>query len=235
MTYQQTAQKLTSLFETNETGVPINNVSNENDGRGYTCGWAGFTTADQEVVEFVKRYTELQGTNHLSGKIYKELIRLSTEGCDETDVLDQYQFKMHWQNGCFYEYSKESFRKAYEETVDYVFGSTAKEHCEKLNLVLPISYVVLFDTGVQHGWDSDLDSAASMIEKTWRPEIDEKEFLESFLKLRKEILENPHNKETKEEWAQSVGRVDSLRQILEENLELTSPIKFKWEEGDYEF
>jgi chitosanase len=73
---------------------------------------------------------------------------------------------------------------------------------------------VLYDSIIQHGDGDDPDGLPALLKRTEKavggtPKrgIDEKKWLESFLKIRRQDLENPHAKDTQKVWRESVDRV----------------------------
>ena len=96
----------------------------------------------------------------------------------------------------------------------------------------PLGLVVVYDTAVQHGLGDGPDTLDSIIERTTGSAggdpadgVDERSWLAEFLEVRRETLENPGSDDTAGVWGQSVGRVDALRQLLDEgNLELRTPL-----------
>ena len=224
---QLLSQKLTCLFETGNPELSAASIENLGDGRGYTCGWAGFTTADEEVVQCVEEYTRLIGDNHLQPML-PELGRLHEEGSDDTSKLDEMGFKTNWKNAA----STPEFQTAYANVVARIFGQGAEKHLSELGLQLPVSHAVLFDSVVQHGDDDDPDGVPAMIERTGQPSGDEAGWLQSFLAVRKQTLQHPHNKETASAWRESVSRVEALGNIVNENPQLQTPVQVKSSEHD---
>ena len=53
----------------------------------------------------------------------------------------------------------------------------------------------------------------------------EKEFLREFLAIRKAVLREPANRDTREVWRASARRVDALLHLLDNNPDLVPPIK----------
>ncbi|MDB5733326.1 MAG: csn, partial [Variovorax sp.] len=204
--------------------APITRVENLNDGRGYTCGWAGFTTADEEVVAVVEEYTRLVGHNHLAA-LLPTLSLLNWNGSKSTVYLDNHDFTEHWGNAC----SNPAFHAAYATVVDRLFGVPAQKHCDELGLKLPVAYAILFDSVVQHGNDKDPDGVPAMIGRvnSWMHHTNPKErvFLEVFLEVRRQTLMNPSNTETRDEWRKSVARVDALEGLLRTNPMLSAPVR----------
>ncbi len=225
------SQKLTCLFETGKTDLALDTIENLGDGRGYTCGWAGFTTADEEVVACVEEYTRLVGHNHLE-RLLPLLRTLQSNGDASTRILDDWGFKTHWKNAC----SNPPFHAAYARVVDETFGVPAREWCQKLGFELPVAHAVLFDSLIQHGNNADGDGVPAMISAT-RESVNpraETDFLWKFLEVRRAILKEPHNRETRDEWRKSTGRVTALEWLLGQNPHLLTPLDFRWEGQNYE-
>ena len=230
---QLLSQKLTCLFETGKSELSAASIEELGDGRGYTCGWAGFTTADEEVVACVEEYSRVSPGNELE-PLLDELRRLHSEGSDDTSALDELDFKSLWENAA----ATDEFNAAYANVVERIFGESARTHVEQLGLELPVAHAILFDSVIQHGNDRDLDGVPAMIARTRQqagePSADEAAWLGEFLGVRRETLQNPHNRDTAKEWRQSVSRVEALENILQENPQLETPIAVKSSEHDEE-
>jgi len=100
-----------------------------------------------------------------------------------------------------------------------------------------------YDTIIQHGNNDDYDSIGSIgsiikrteknVHGTVKSGVDEKKWIREFLKVRRDDLQHPHNKETAEGWKQSVDRVDALVKLLDEgNMDLHGPIHVKTPEHE---
>lgn len=81
----------------------------------------------------------------------------------------------------------------------------------------------MYDTVIQHGDGDDPDSFYALIKRTNKKAggspkdgIDEKKWLNKFLDVRYDDLMNPANHDTRDEWRESVARVDVLRSIAKE-------------------
>ncbi len=231
--HQLLSQKITCVFETGDSELSTASVEDLGDGRGYTCGWAGFTTADEEVVACVEEYGRTNPGNDLEPML-DELRRLHSQGSDDTSGLDDAGFKKLWEEAA----KDDDFNAAYASVVDRIFGQPAQGHVEELGLQSPIAYAILFDSVIQHGNDKDPDGVPAMIGRTYEqatdPSADEAAWLGAFLAVRRETLQNPANRETAKEWRKSVSRVEALENILKENADLETPISVKSSEHDEE-
>lgn len=227
------AQRLTCVFETGQSQLSTDYLENLGDGRGYTCGWAGFTTADEEVVQCVEAYTRQVPGNPLA-PLLPELRRLQAGASDDVSGLDEAGFPALWR-----EASKgDEFNRVYASVVHRIFGEPTLEHIRQLGLQSPVAYAILFDSCIQHGDGSDPDSLPSMIERTRQtagePGEDETAWLQAFLETRRQTLLHPHNLKTQAEWSRSVSRVDALSLILRQNPRLQLPLRVKSREHDEE-
>jgi len=222
------AEQLTSLFENGKIDIRYDYVENLDDGRGYTAGRAGFTTADGDAVEVVQLYTKLKPTNSLA-KYLPVLQRLAKEGSDSVSELKGYE--KAWRDSA----SVKEFKDAQDAIVTKLYYQPSKSYANQLGLKLAISRAFLYDTIIQHGDGKDGDSISALIKKTTsqldgspKDGVDEVTWLSVFIDIRKADLKNPDNDETKDVWKTSTGRCDVFKQILDaENYSLAGPIKIK--------
>ena len=89
---------------------------------------------------------------------------------------------------------------------------------------------IFYDTWLQHGASGDADSLAAILKRTVAQTggvgaSSETEFLRTFLAIRKAVLREPANRETREVWRASASRVDALLHLLDSNPALVPPIK----------
>ena len=71
--------EITSYFENSTPTPQYDYIENLKDGRGYTSGIAGFTTADEDVSELFKIYCPTHPKARLCG-FRKEIDRLAANG-----------------------------------------------------------------------------------------------------------------------------------------------------------
>ena len=78
----------------------------------------------------------------------------------------------------------------------------------------------LLDAIIQHGEGDDPDGLPALINLTTtsmggtpKSGIDEKLWLQEFMSIRRSVLLNPYNQDTRQEWSESVGRVDTLIEL----------------------
>lgn len=228
------AEKLTSLFENGTTEINYDYAENLKDGRGITAGRAGFTTADEDAYEVVKRYSEKLPYNPLY-KYLKTLKKLSEDGSNNTKDLEG--FEEAWKNTA----KDKIFRDTQDEIVDELYYKPAIKHVNELGLKTPLAQAVIYDTIIQHGDGDYADGLPALIKETTEKmhgtpknnTINENAWLKAFIQVRKNDLENAKDKNTRDIWKESVGRCDVFLQIAEsENYELKLPIKIKTKDYD---
>lgn len=204
---KQRADRLISVFENGDTEIQYGYAEALDDGRGITCGRAGFTTETGDAYEVVKRYNEKKPNNPLSGYL-ASLSRGSSNLAGFTEA---------WKTAA----NDPVFRQIQDEVSDELYYEPAMKHAQDLGLAMPLSKVVLYDAAIQHGDGDDPDGLPALISRTSREAggspksgVDEKQWLSTFLSVRRADLSNASNGETRGVWAESVSRVDILSSIL---------------------
>ncbi|MBO3651633.1 chitosanase [Bacillus amyloliquefaciens] len=219
------AEQLTSIFENGKTEIQYGYVEALDDGRGYTCGRAGFTTATGDALEVVEVYTKAVPNNKLK-KYLPELRRLAK---DESDNISNLKgFASAWRSLG----NDKAFRAAQDKVNDSLYYQPAMERSENAGLKTALAKAVMYDTVIQHGDGDDPDSFYALIKRTNKkmggsPKdgTDEKKWLNKFLDVRYDDLMNPSDEDTQDEWRESVARVDVFRDIVKEkNYNLNGPI-----------
>ncbi|WP_353406506.1 chitosanase [Bacillus velezensis] len=219
------AEQLTSIFENGKTEIQYGYVEALDDGRGYTCGRAGFTTATGDALEVVEVYTKAVPNNKLK-KYLPELRRLAKDESD--DISNLKGFASAWRSLG----NDKAFRAAQDKVNDSLYYQPAMERSENAGLKTALAKAVMYDTVIQHGDGDDPDSFYALIKRTNKkmggsPKdgTDEKKWLNKFLDVRYDDLMNPSDEDTQDEWRESVARVDVFRDIVKEkNYNLNGPI-----------
>ncbi|WPF79806.1 chitosanase [Bacillus velezensis] len=219
------AEQLTSIFENGKTEIQYGYVEALDDGRGYTCGRAGFTTATGDALEVVEVYTKAVPNNQLK-KYLPELRRLAKDESD--DISNLKGFASAWRSLG----NDKAFRAAQDKVNDSLYYQPAMKRSENAGLKTALAKAVMYDTVIQHGDGDDPDSFYALIKRTNKkmggsPKdgIDEKKWLNKFLDVRYDDLMNPSDEDTQDEWRESVARVDVFRDIVKEkNYNLNGPI-----------
>ncbi|MGS5067259.1 chitosanase [Bacillus velezensis] len=219
------AEQLTSIFENGKTEIQYGYVEALDDGRGYTCGRAGFTTATGDALEVVEVYTKAVPNNKLK-KYLPELRRLAKDESDDNSNLKG--FASAWRSLG----NDKAFRAAQDKVNDSLYYQPAMKRSENAGLKTALAKAVMYDTVIQHGDGDDPDSFYALIKRTNKkmggsPKdgTDEKKWLNKFLDVRYDDLMNPSDEDTQDEWRESVARVDVFRDIVKEkNYNLNGPI-----------
>lgn len=218
------AEQLTSIFENGKTEIQYGYVEELDDGRGYTCGRAGFTTATGDALEVVEVYTK--AVNNKLKKYLPELRRLAKDESDDTSNLKG--FASAWRSLG----NDKAFRAAQDEVNDRLYYQPAMKRSDQAGLKTALAKAVMYDTVIQHGDGDDPDSFYALIKRTNKkmggsPKdgTDEKKWLNKFLDVRYDDLMNPSDEDTQDEWRESVARVDVFRDIVKaKNYNLDGPI-----------
>src|SRR5215218_7439049 len=79
--------QLISLFENDTPEIQYCYIENINDGRGFTAGRAGFTTATADLLEVVERYTRIVPDNRLA-PFLPRLREVAAQGSGSTAGLE---------------------------------------------------------------------------------------------------------------------------------------------------
>jgi chitosanase len=228
-TQKQRAEELTSLFENGTKEIQYGITENLDDGRGITAGRAGFTTANGDALEVVKRYTAAEPGNPLA-KYLPELEKLYADGSDDTSNLQGYAAA--WAQAAA---SDPLFRKTQDQVADDWYYFPAMKIAANNGLKLPLSLAAVYDAMIQHGGGDDPDGLPAIIDRTNKKAggnpgsgVDEKIWLSTFLQIRRDDLLNPADTATGDAWAQSVSRVDVFQYLAAQgNYYLSGPVTIK--------
>jgi chitosanase len=222
------ADKIISCFENDSPIIQYGYIENLNDGRGYTAGKAGFTTATADLLAVVQKYTELQPINSLSQFI--PLLQLLADSAS-SNISGLENLPTAWTNSV----ADSKFIDAQDFISDLYYYNPAVQYCKELGIKLPVSLLCIYDCCIQHGDGDDPDGLSAMINQTNNhfvgspfTGVDEITWILKFNEIRTSTLLNPNNTSTQQEWSESVGRVVSLNKLLQiyMNLKLTqSPIQ----------
>lgn len=188
------------------------------DGRGYTAGIIGFTSGTGDLLEVVKRYTQLKPENKL--KKYIPALK-KNNGTDSHTGLGK-TFEKEWINAAK---SKEMIQ-AQNDILNEQYMNVALKYAKKDGLH-PLGQYIYYDALVVHGSGDGKDSFEAIrntaLEKEKAPsrDGDESNFLTAFLDARVPVMrmEAAHS---------DLSRLNAQRKFLKEkNFDLTLPMKWK--------
>jgi chitosanase len=232
--------KINSLFENDSINPNYSYIEYLPDGRGFTFGKVGFTTATGDGFDLIREYTDSVKDSKLVYyvDVLKKLARKNSD--DTTDLVG---FAEAWRN-------EAEKTKYFQDKVAFeLYGKPALDYCKLLGLKSTLALAIVYDAIVQHGDGKDDDGIRKIFKHTIKhhggspsgrthkdkscdvvPDSEIK-FLEIFLCERKDILENANNKDSREEWEKSAGRVDVFKDLLvSKNLDLKMPLQIVSEE-----
>ena len=187
------------------------------DGRGYTAGIIGFTTGTGDLLEVVKRYTELKPENEL--KQYIPALE-KVNGTDSHDGLGD-AFVCAWEKAA----QSEEMIQAQNDILDEQYMNVALRYAEEDGL-RPLGQYIYYDALVVHGSGDSEDSFEAIrnaaLEKEKAPSDggDETAFLTAFLDARVPVMqmEAAHS---------DLSRLDAQRKFLnEKNFNLALPLEW---------
>jgi chitosanase len=219
------AAQLISVFENDTPEIRYDYIEDLGDGRGYTAGRAGFVTNERDFLRVVENYTKEVPGNPLA--VYLPRLKtLAHTHSGSTDGLDG--LPDAWKAAA----GDPRFRGVQDRVTEAMYYRPALRRWNDLGGTAPLMLVVLYDTILQHGGGRDPDGLPALIRRANEAAggspadgVGERYWLDVFLHTRRKTLEHATNPETRDEWAESVGRCDALSQLLADgNLDFHGPI-----------
>lgn len=184
------------------------------DGRGYTFGYCGFTTATGDGVEVVRALD--------SEELNKYLPRLEELAqAEDGSTVGLEGFRDCWTDVG----ASADAVHAQHKVGETLYWKPAAKYAKKLGWKSPLSLSCLYDAIIQHGEGDDFDSIGSMLKRT-KLTTDERKSVSAFLTVRMRALSHAHDASTREEWRESKSRVEALRNLARSgNWDLTLPVR----------
>lgn len=225
-TQKRRAEQLVNLFEYSTIDNQYGAIEDIHDGRGYTAGRIGFTTATGDAYDVVVLYTNKKPSNPLAPFLAR-LAQLKNNEDPSTNALGG--FVAAWKQSA----NDPLFRQAQDKIMDEVYYRPAMQVADRLGLTTPLARAIIFDTIVQHGEsDENPDGLPAMLRETTSEArgtpatgYDEKSWIRLFLRIRRQHLIAPADAATREAWSASAGRVDVLSSLIDQNnWQLNGPI-----------
>jgi chitosanase len=223
------ADQLVSLFENGTSDIQYCYIEALGDGRGYTAGRAGFTTATADLLDVVQRYTDAAPENELA-PFLPRLTQLANEESDSLEGLDG--FTEAWAAEC----TKTQMEKVQDEVVDDTYFQPAYKRARAIGLKQPLSIAAIYDAEIQHGGGTDRDGTPAMVKETTqkakgtprKKTASESKWLKTFLKVRQKHLLNAADPDTRAVWAESVTRVGVFEYLVKKKQwKLKAPLRIE--------
>jgi Glycosyl hydrolase family 46 len=210
---------ISNVFEVGGSEPDYAYVEDLGDGRGYTVTQYGFCTYNSEVAQVINRYTELA-----PGTDLKRFLPYLPPLAKDKQALTG--FSAAWQKEVK---ASEYLGIACDEEADKLYFVPALQAAAAAGVRSAIGKSIFYDTWLQHGASGDPDSLTAILkratDKTGGVAVSsETEFLKAFLAIRKAVLHEPANRETRDVWRASARRVDALLHLLDSNPNLMPPI-----------
>jgi len=211
---------ISSVFEVGSPEPDYAYVENLDDGRGYTVTQYGFCTYNEEVAQVIDAIVARQPETPLKSF----LPNLPPRHWDGRKLDD---FPRAWRREAK---TSKALAEACDEIADKLYLAPAVAAAASVGVTSPVGIAIFFDTLVQHGDGDDPDSLAAIMKST--PPAAEAEYLNAFLDARKKVLLHAADKETRQVWRESAGRVDALRALLQRNPDLAAPLNVADGDGE---
>jgi chitosanase len=231
------AEALTSLFENGTPQLQYGYTEQLHDGRGITCGRAGFTTGTDDAKQVVERYTAQVKDNPLAKYLprLKQLSALPDDAKERASVKGLDGFEKAWAAAA----KDPKFRAAQDAVVDQLYFRPSQKHADQLGLKTPLARAQLYDAIIQHGDGDDPDGLPALIDRANKAAggspaqgVDEKKWFSAFLAVRRADLAHANDPATRKEWAGSVDRVGVYEDLVKAgNWQLNGPIEA--DHGDF--
>lgn len=217
------AEQIISTFENSTTDIQYGYAEKLDDGRGITAGRAGFTSGTSDLLMVVERYSK-ETANPNSPLLHFLPALKAVDGTDSTTGLDG--FVGVWEQTSQHD---PALNKAQDEVYDELYFNPAMRRAEAAGVKTAIGQLIILDTIIQHGEGDDPDGLPAILQETEQlagsPINNEVVWLQTFLSIRRKHLMNAADPDTREDWRESVSRVDALLSILKSgNLDLNPPL-----------
>ncbi|GEM_PF-6696478 len=221
--------KLESVLLHDTATLQYDRIEDRSDGRGYTTGRGDFSTAGGEVLAVVEQYALKDPDNALQ-QFLPALRQLANDHASSHQGLDSpAPFVNVWRGAS----SDAVFQQVQDEAVDRMYLDPALSRVHSLGLHSPLAVAILLDATIQHGdatAGADPDGVGALVTRTNAAAggtpaqgVDERTWLAAFLQTRRATLLMPHGQPQQTRWAESVGRVDALRGLLDSHNDALRP------------
>lgn len=214
------ADAVVSIFENDTPVLQYGYAENLHDGRGYTLGRAGFTTATGDALDVVETFTLRRPANPLA-PFLPALRRLAAAESDDVSALAG--FDAAWRSLA----RDADFDAAQDTVADRLYYRPAMAYADDLGLKTALGRFVLYDAIVQHGDGDDPDGLSAMIDRADLGDapMDEPRWIARFLAVRMRTLRHATDPATRAAWAESTDRVRvQQRWLADGRYDLAGPL-----------
>ncbi|MGH8045645.1 MAG: chitosanase [Chthoniobacterales bacterium] len=219
---RDTIERLTSIFENSTPVLQYTYVENIHDKRGYTFGFAGFTSGTYDGTMFLEEYNRLHPGNSLAR--FLPAFRKIDAGPHDDEGRNPSVAGLKDFPTAFRACGDDPlFRKAQEALVDRLYWNPSQRVAARAGAKLAITRGQFYDTCINFGQDG----LEELVRKTTRalggsPKngADERRWLAKFLDLRMEVLR------ADPDWREAIDRVRVYQKLLADgNVRLALPIR----------
>lgn len=208
------AERLMAYFENGVPDPQYGFCGALGDGRGLTCGRAGFTTANGDWLRLIEDYTDRAPGNALA-PFLPRLAQLAAASSASIAGLSAMPEAVAASAG------DPVFRTLQDQHQDIDSYWPAMAQADRLGAATALTRAVLYDTLLQHGNGADPDGTRALVAAanaraggTPAGGIAETAWLETFLDVREADLLHPAATATTKEWAASTDRIAVFRALL---------------------
>lgn len=223
-----------TLLQNGNTKMGYAYVQALGDGRGYTCGYIGFTTGTNDANYVVQQFNNRFPNNTAFANYTKELERLSElPYCDnknarnDTSGLDG--FPGVWADQAC---NNPNFVETQLDVGRAMYAEPAMRFAAQYNVTSPLGFALFYDTIIQHGWqytEPTINLPRILYFTGARSKYKtEHDYLQAFLKNRRELMCCVTGDD--DTWASSADRVEDLQRVLTNwtgNKDLEHPVSLK--------
>ena len=216
---------LTNIAENSQINFAYNYAENIGDGRGITFGIIGFTSGTYDGTQLIKRISELDPENVLSGYLhaFRAIDKLPhPDGkTDNVKGLSHFikDFNSHGRNT--------KVKQAQLEKLKALYWNPTIAKATEIGAKHALTVAELYDICVNHGADGDSKDKGlkQLVQETINKvgdigDVNEKVWLNSLYNVRKAYMESDP------QWRQALDRIEMHRRILKTgNMDLITPFK----------
>jgi chitosanase len=182
-------RQITNIFEVDDKTGDYSYVEDLDDGRGYTVTHYGFCENTGDLDEVIS----------VSG--LERVLQLRS---------DRSGFPDRWKSNVAKGGGRNELTDACDQVARRLYWEPAKRAVIEDGLADdPFAYLLYYDTIIQHGGGDDPDSFGSIRKKANGD-------LATFLRVRRKVLSHATDPDTREEWRESVDRIDELEKLFQD-------------------